>query len=268
MTKTAILLHPDPIARAALRAKLETRYPCLAIAGEAADGARGEALIRQIKPDFAFVEAGLSGRPCFQALAKLDAKLLALHPPLSRLIAFAFRADWAEVFDYLLPPPASTAAAGDGQRPSAALRGPALRPDGASARGASPCPERLERGILLDDGKNIIAVPLKTLIRIEAQGRKAVFYIVGRPEPVVSPWGINAWAKVLEDVPFLFRSHRSHLINLMHFKQYTKSSGLLIMASPNGGNGTKAVLADNRREELWEAIARQGWWVIGGKGLA
>jgi DNA-binding LytR/AlgR family response regulator len=257
MTKTAILVHPDSIARAALGAKLATRYPCLAIAGTAADNARGAALIRQLKPDFAFVEAGLSERPCFQAFEEFDAKLLALDLPPARLIAFAFRGGWAEAFGYLLRPAGGGVGAESGQRTTSHVITP------------SPCSKTLsewqETIFFFSDTQGEIPVALKNLIRVEANDRKTFAYVAGWPQPVLSPLGINDLAKALQAVPFLFRSHRSHLVNLYHLKQHQKQAGLLIMTSHNGENGTKAVLAEGRRAAFQQAMVHLGWQEIKGK---
>lgn len=264
MTKNAVLVHPDDIARAALRVKLETRYPCLRIVSEAADSTRGEALVQQLKPDFAFVEARLLEGDDLPARRVFKGKPSRLSLPGAELAVFSLRGDNLSSLDRPHEP----------KRPDSPSSAGALQPlSNLPAKPAGPCTKEmeqwLERRFALRHAKGVTFFALKELIRIEADYRKTRLYLTGRPEYVISQLGINRVEEVLGGIPFLFRSHRSHLVNLFHLKEYQKAAGLLILSSHNGENGTKAVLTDDRRAALRKALEKLGWRDIGGRdGMA
>lgn len=115
-----------------------------------------------------------------------------------------------------------------------------------------------EIGVLLNQihlSKNIKKIALPTLeglvfvhiddiIRCESDENYTTFYLAGKERKVVSKT-IKYFEELLEPHHF-FRSHRSHLINLNHIKEYIRGDGGYIVMS----DGSEVMLARRKKDEF------------------
>ncbi|MEZ5345921.1 MAG: LytTR family DNA-binding domain-containing protein [Pyrinomonadaceae bacterium] len=101
MTKTAIIVDDERLARKELRALL-AEFDVLSVIGEAKNLAETIGLIREKKPDVVFLDIQLSGENGFDLLEKIDRDFKLIF--VTAFDEFAIRAFEVNALDYLLKP--------------------------------------------------------------------------------------------------------------------------------------------------------------------
>ena len=231
-------------ARAKLRRFLAAD-PRVELVGEAEDGLRAVALVRELKPDLLLLDIQMPGLTGFEVLEALGES----RPPVIFSTAFdrfALEAFEAAAADYLLKPY-------DGARFQRALdRALALR-DGSGeplkallGRVAQAPLERL----LVEGERGLEALPLRAILRLEADGKLV---------RVHSDRGVFELRKALKDlearlpVHRFCRVHRGAVVALeavVRLEPWDHGDGLLVLR-----DGSDCVLSRTHRAEF---LARLG----------
>ena len=231
-------------ARAKLRRFLAAD-PRVELVGEAEDGLRAVALVRELKPDLLLLDIQMPGLTGFEVLEALGES----RPPVIFSTAFdrfALEAFEAAAADYLLKPY-------DGARFQRALdRALALR-DGSGeplkallGRVAQAPLERL----LVEGERGLEALPLRAILRLEADGKLV---------RVHSDRGVFELRKALKDlearlpVHRFCRVHRGAVVALeavVRLEPWDHGDGLLVLR-----DGSHCVLSRTHRAEF---LARWG----------
>jgi two-component system LytT family response regulator len=102
-TITAIIVDDEPLARDAIRVRLE-REPGIVITGEATNGLEAVALIESLKPDIVFLDVKMPGLDGFAVIEKVSAVHLPIVVFVTAHDTFAIRAFERHALDYLLKP--------------------------------------------------------------------------------------------------------------------------------------------------------------------
>jgi DNA-binding LytR/AlgR family response regulator len=251
---TVILITPDAIERAALRAQLKSTCPELVLIGETASSAQGLELAQRLRPDLVFLEAELPGERPFQMLEAYPATG---DPPFS-LIALAAHEGWAyQAYQhgaqaYLLHP-----AGADALR-AAARRALACRPSQSHRATAS---DWLDRIYGLAGQKEVYLIALKKLIYIEAKGNCTVVYAMGQSNGICIAKGFSKFLELFGEVPFLFQTSRSNLVNLYYARRLLRQDGTIFLPSNKGGDDIPLAVTKERRRELVRRLEELGGWM-------
>ena len=102
-TITAIIVDDEPLARDAIRVRLE-REPDIVIKGEATNGLDAVALIESVKPDIVFLDVKMPGLDGFAVIDRVSAVHLPIVVFVTAHDTFAIRAFETHALDYLLKP--------------------------------------------------------------------------------------------------------------------------------------------------------------------
>ncbi len=236
-----VVADDEAPARAKVRRLLEAD-PRIDLVGEAADGLQAVAQIRELAPDLVFLDIQMPGLTGFEVLEALGSS----RPQVIFATAFdrfAMEAFEAAAVDYLLKP-------FDGPRLQRALDR-ALALHGGARPDLRPLLARvpLER-LLVEGEKGLEPLPLKGLLRVEAEGKTVRLH---------TERGAFTLRKPLKDLeerlpPHRFcRVHRSALVALdavVRLEPWDHGDGLLVLK-----DGSHCSLSRTFREEF---IARWG----------
>ncbi|GIV31894.1 MAG: hypothetical protein KatS3mg030_196 [Saprospiraceae bacterium] len=99
---------------------------------------------------------------------------------------------------------------------------------------------RTQEGITLIDSNEVV--------RIEADRSYSIFHMVSGQRFIVSK-PLRIWEELLQSEGF-YRVHESHLINLLHIKQYLKKEGGAVICT----NGDMIYVARRRKEGLLKML--------------
>lgn len=256
----AVIISHQPSVRETLHNALKQVGNYMTIIAEADNFKQAQNLLSASKPDLAFVDADLPGSEAFTLMQALQSAGIAFVV-LSDTEQHAFRAVELGALGYLLAPVAAEKVAVTVQRMkkllgnelNGSVQGP---PPGATH--SDHWKDWLERRFYFCAQKCISIIALKDIIQINAARYETEIYVVGMSKPVTCSIGISDFLKEFEEVPFIVKTHRSHLVNLFHVKRYVKDDGVLIVRDHNGGEGCVS-LADAYKESLIQAMQNLGW---------
>ena len=99
---------------------------------------------------------------------------------------------------------------------------------------------RTQEGITLIDSNEVV--------RIEADRSYSIFHMESGQRFIVSQ-PLRVWEELLQGEGF-YRAHESHLINVLHIKQYLKKEGGVVICT----NGDMIYVARRRKEGLLKIL--------------
>lgn len=97
--------------------------------------------------------------------------------------------------------------------------------------------ELRRRRLAFSNQEETVFVHLEDLIRIEARGNCCCIYALGLPKHICVTINLGRLISEygLDQVPFLFQTHRSHLVNLRHVVKLDKREGDTLILKSGGG---------------------------------
>jgi two-component system LytT family response regulator len=227
----AIIADDEPTARRGVRLLLE-RDASVEVVGEASTGAEAAELLRQAKPDLAFLDVQMPGGDGFQALAQLDP---AQAPAVVFVTAYdehALRAFEVHAVDYLLKPYDDARFAAALQRAKEEIR--RRKSDAVNARltqlleylqqggpaAAATKEERPGERILLKSSGEIFFLKAEEIDWIEAEGDYMKFHVNGRTHLMRETM---ARLEARLDPKRFIRIHRSTIVNIDRLRKLSPS---------------------------------------------
>jgi len=109
--------------------------------------------------------------------------------------------------------------------------------------------ERNEKKIALPAQNGLTIVPVKEIIRCEAEVNYTNFFLTSKNKMLVSKT-LKEFEELLNDYDFI-RVHHSHLINLHHVKNYVRGEGGTITMT----DGTEVDVSRRKKEEFLKRLA-------------
>ncbi len=103
--------------------------------------------------------------------------------------------------------------------------------------------------IALSTSESIEFVHISDIIQIQAEGSYSTLMLLDQTQLLVSK-NLGEFESLLEDHPF-FRTHQSHLINLMHVKKVTRYGNEVVM-----DDGSVAFLSRRKKNQFLELMSR------------
>jgi len=108
----------------------------------------------------------------------------------------------------------------------------------------------LDKTLALAASDGISFIKMSDILRVEANGRYAKFYLVSKETILVSK-PLGDYEDILSANQF-FRIHDSSIINLNHVKKYTRGDGGTVLLSDN----TELDVARRRKDEFLKLIPK------------
>ncbi|MFT3794705.1 LytR/AlgR family response regulator transcription factor [Flavobacterium sp.] len=225
---------------------IKSNCPNIAVIGQANSVESGVNLIRQIVPDIVFLDIEMPGGNGFDLLQKLK-------PIQFKVIFitgyedFAIRAFRFSAIDYLLKPldPAELIEAVNKAEESLHKEAFELKMNTLFSNLERP---RDLQKIVLKTSEKIYSVNIQDIVSCEADKNYTTFHFINAPKLLVSVT-LKEYETLLKPFNF-FRSHQSHLINLLYFDHFIKSDGgnTIIMKNKS------AIPLSTRKKEEFLAI--------------
>ncbi len=248
MLKT-VLIDDEPAARAVTRSLLAEHFADrLAVVGEAAGVAEGQALLERARPDLVFLDIDMPDGTGFDLLERWPEV-----PPFGVIFVtafghFAIRAFRFAAFDFMVKPLSpSLFREGVARFIEKKQRVEAVQLEVArQLLGTERPPDRL----LVPHAGGFEVVVLSELLCLESDGSYSTLFSKNRP-PVVSSRHLADFEKMLPEPPFM-RVHQSFVINLREVTGF--ESGDTADAVLTGGK--RVPVARRRRAEFVEAVGR------------
>jgi DNA-binding LytR/AlgR family response regulator len=123
----------------------------------------------------------------------------------------------------------------------------------------------LEHRAFFCNQKGFVILTLKEIIYIKAARAESVIFTTEMAKGFTVPISITELQEELSGLPFLFKPHRSYLVNLYHLKAYCKSDGVLKVTACPGARAQELPLADAQRDALMEVLRSLGWQEVRGR---
>jgi two-component system LytT family response regulator len=112
-------------------------------------------------------------------------------------------------------------------------------------------PEELDQIIAVNHSRGFKIISLRNIVRLEADNNYTYMYLADEPRILVTR-SITETGELLMGSEWFFRTHRSHIINFYHFKEYLKEDGGYAVMR----DGKKVSLSRLRLEEFFEMVKR------------
>lgn len=243
-----IIIDDETESRAALGDALSLYCPKVDVVGQGTNGEHGLRLIRELQPELVFLDVempDLSGFEVLRSLGEVDFALIFV----TAFNQYAVQAFDCSAVDYLLKPvdPARLVRAVEKVHERNHLQQLKAQYEVLWETIQSKNTLSLNNRITFSTQEEIIFVALKDLIRIEADQNCCSVYVEGYPRRIFIARHLKFYERLFEDVFFLFRVHRSHIINLHYVQKFLREDGgYVLVPNPDSPDGLIRIPVANR----------------------
>ncbi len=200
--------------------------PDVAIIAEADSVASGVAAIRKYLPDLVFLDVEMgdgTGFDLLQQLKPIDFKVIFI----TAFQEFAIKAFRFSAIDFLLKPIDPSDLVEAVRKAKETLSKEMLELQFSTLLSNIERPRNLQK-IILKTSERVYSINVQDIIRCESEKNYTTFYMLNGQKLLVSTT-LKEYETLLLPMGF-FRTHQSHLINMLYFDHYVKTdSGSIIM---------------------------------------
>lgn len=242
-----VIIEDEKKSREGLKNLIEEFCEGVTVAGMADNVVEGLKLINEAKPDLVLLDIEMQSATGFDLLEKIE------NPNFEVVFTtayehYAIKAIKFSALDYLLKPI-------DVQELKAAIeKAGKKRLQSADNEQIKLLVKNLQlenpktRKITLSTSEGLVFIPVKEIIRCEAQGAYTDFHLKTGKKIMVSK-NLKEYENLLSDAGF-FRIHNSHLVNLGEIERFIKSDGGYAVMK----DGAKVAVSQNKKEEFLELM--------------
>lgn len=216
--------------------------PGVAVIAEADSVATGVAAIRKFLPDLVFLDVEMADGTGFDLLQKLmpvNFKVIFI----TAFEEFAVKAFRFSAIDFLLKPVDPADLVDAVKKASESISKEMLELQFNTLFANIERPKNLQK-IILKTAEKVYAISVQDIIRCEAQKNYTTFYLVNGQKLLLSTT-LKEYETILLPMGF-FRTHQSHLINMLYFDHYIKGDAGSIMLKDK----TAIPLSVRKKEEF------------------
>ena len=244
-----IIIEDEPVSREMLALMLQRHKNDIVIIDTCSNPADGIESILKHQPDLVFLDIQMPKMNGFDMLKKIN--------PINFEVIFttafdqyAINAIKVSALDYLLKPVDNEdlAIAIDKCRERLREKQPQLRFEHLFNNLTNKNP--LDKTLALSASDGISFVKMSDILRVEANGRYAKFYLLNKQTILVSK-PLGDFEEILSANQF-FRVHDSAIINLNHVKKYVRGDGGTVLLSDD----TELDVARRRKDEFMRLIPK------------
>ncbi len=222
----AIIIDDDAFIRKSLQDMLEHAFPELLLVANCSEAFTGLEAIKRYQPDLVFLDIEMPGLSGFEMLNKI-------HPISFEIIFitsfdhYAIKAIRYSALDYLLKPinPDELKTAIDRFKEKRSLefnREPVLQNFISNLHAKTPD----EYKLAISTTEGTLFLPIRDIIRLEADGSYTTFHLTERKKLVASKT-LKDFAELLDERRFI-RIHKSHVVNRSYVKSILNTHQLLL----------------------------------------
>jgi two-component system LytT family response regulator len=238
----AVIIDDIDAIRNKNTALIKEHCPGVSIMAEANDVKSGVEVIKKFLPDLVFLDVEMpdgTGFDLLQQLKPVTFKVIFI----TGFQDFAIKAFRFSAIDYLLKPiePADLIEAV--QKAEETLNKEALDLKFKTLFTNIERPKNLQK-LVLKTTEKLYSVNVQDIVNCESEKNYTTFYFVNAPKLMVSTT-LKEYETLLAPLGF-FRSHQSHLINMLYFDHFVKADGGTIVMK----NKTAVPLASRKKEEF------------------
>ena len=244
-----IIIEDEPVSRDMLRLMLQRHKESIEIADACSNPAEGIESIAKYQPDLVFLDIQMPKMNGFDMLKKIgDISFEIIFT--TAYDRYAIDAIRTSALDYLMKPvdDEDLAAAIGKCKERMAEKNTKKQLENLFRNLDNKNP--LEKTLALAASDGISFIKMCDIVRVEANGRYARFYLVNKETILVSKT-LGDYEEVLSANQF-FRIHDSSIINLNHVKKYIRGDGGTVLLSDN----TELDVARRRKEDFIRLIPR------------
>lgn len=242
MKLRSFIVDDESLSRSLLQSLLEEYCPEVELVGEADCPEQAIEEIEKKKPDLVFLDIQLpkgSGFDLLQSVQKRTFKTIFV----TAHSEYAIRAIREGGSDYILKPIDI-----DELRAAVArIHTGWIKEDGHKF----PESTDLDNNIAVTHSRGFKIVSLRDIVRLEADNNYTFMYLASQPRILITKCITEAGDSLLRSEWF-FRTHRSHIINFLHFKEYLKEDGGYAVMQ----DGKKVSLSRLRLEDFLDMVKR------------
>jgi two-component system, LytTR family, response regulator len=243
-----IIIEDEKHSRDILENMLQQHFRNIEILAVCKNTDEGKTAIENLHPDLLLTDIELEKIPVFdmlQQLASIDFEVIftTAHEQ------YAIQAIKFSALDYLLKPFGV-------EDLSAAIKRYEQKKDKEQSAGQFNTLfhnlkyiQKDAKKIALPTTNGLTIVPLKEIIRCEADVNYTNFFLMSKSKMVVAKT-LKEFEELLNDYDFI-RVHHSHLINLHHIKNYTRGEGGTVTMT----DGTEVDVSRRKKEEFLRRLA-------------
>lgn len=247
MIKT-IIIEDEAHSRDILSNMLQQHFKNVEVLAVCKNTEEGKIAIENLHPDLVLTDIELEKNAAFdmlQELSKIDFEVIftTAHE------RYALQAIKFSALDYLLKPFGL-------EDLSAALKRYEEKKDKQQSAGQFNTLfynlkhiQKDAKKIALPTSNGLTIVPVKEIIRCEAEVNYTNFFLTSKNKMIVSKT-LKEFEELLNDYDFI-RVHNSHLINLHHVKNYTRGEGGTVTMT----DGTAVDVSRRKKEEFLKRLA-------------
>ncbi|MEO6914472.1 MAG: LytTR family DNA-binding domain-containing protein [Chitinophagaceae bacterium] len=244
-----IIIEDEPVSQEMLTIMLQRHADDITIIDTCSNPADGMESIARHQPDLVFLDIQMPRMNGFEMLKKID--------PINFEVIFttaydhyAINAIKVSALDYLLKPldDKDLAIAIEKCKERLKDKNPQQRFEHLFNNLTNKNP--LDKTIALSVSDGISFVKMSDILRVEANGRYAKFYLLDKQTILVSKT-LGDYEDILSANQF-FRIHDSDIINLNHVKKYTRGDGGTVVLS----DGTELDVARRRKDNFIKLIPK------------
>ncbi|MNS35788.1 Transcriptional regulatory protein YehT [compost metagenome] len=221
--------------------------PNVAIIAEADSVASGVVAIKKYLPDLVFLDVEMNDGTGFDLLQKLkpiDFKVIFI----TAFQEFAVKAFRFSAIDFLLKPIDPSDLIEAVKKAQETLSKEMLELQFSTLFSNIERPRNLQK-IVLKTAEKVYSINVQDIIRCESEKNYTTFYMLNGQKLLVSTT-LKEYETMLLPMGF-FRTHQSHLINMLYFDHYVKTdSGSIIMKDK-----TVIPLSVRKKEEFFSALS-------------
>lgn len=244
----AIIIEDEEDSQTALCKMLHQYFKYVEVMAVCRNNEDGKSAIEELKPDLVFSDIELENNPVFnmfQQLCSIDFEIIFT----TAYERYAIQAIKFCAIDYLLKPFSP-------EDLSSAIKRYEQRKDKQQSQQQFDALfhnlrhlQKEAKKIALPSSNGLIIVPLKEIIRCEAGINYTNFFLTTKQKIIVAKT-LKEYEELLSDYDFV-RVHNSHLINLLHAKNYIRGEGGLVAMT----DGTEVEVSRRKKEELLKRLA-------------
>ncbi len=248
-----LIIDDELEARETLCSALASFCPALDIVGTASNGREGLNLINLYRPELVLLDVEMPDMNGFEVLESLDEVDFALIF-VTAYNEYAVKAFDFSAVDYLLKPvePSRLIHAVERVKQRRDLFQAKEQYDLLLETVRSKDHTVPNKRVTFRTQEEIVFAELRDLIRIEADENCCSVYVLGLQKKVFIAKHLKFYERLFREIPFIFRVHRSHIVNLYYVKKFLREDGgyLLLTGHPDTQSYERVPISNRLRDEI------------------
>lgn len=248
----AIIIDDELASLSAVSAQVKAHCPSVAVEALCDNVEAGLKAIYTFDPDLVFLDIEMPGMTGLEMLEQIpDFKFGVIF--ITAFNKYALSAIKLSALDYLLKPiePQELTAAVEKAEQKVArdktMERYQMMLELLNGGGHQPTIQKQQHKIALPTFESIIYIPLKNMLRIEAEQNYCKFFFRDGTNQLISK-NIGTYDESLDSYGFM-RVHRTHIVNLHHVEKFLKHDNYLLLT-----DGAKVEVSRQKKEEVLKRL--------------